>query len=57
MAIVIRRSAAWDGISAILLVGAATGLFAPARADDQNYVRSGGRCHAVFGLAVCLAAR
>jgi mono/diheme cytochrome c family protein len=41
MAIVIRRSAARSGISAILLVGAAIGLLGPARAEDQNDARSG----------------
>ena len=38
---VIRQSAPRDGISAILLVGAAIGLLCPARADDQNNARSG----------------
>jgi mono/diheme cytochrome c family protein len=41
MAFVIRQSAAWDGISAILVVGAAIGLLAPARAEDQNDAHSG----------------
>ena len=41
MAFVIRRSGAWDGISAILLVSAAIGRLAPARAQDQNDARSG----------------
>jgi len=41
MAIVIRRSAARGGISAILLVGMAIGLLGPARAEDQNDARSG----------------
>jgi mono/diheme cytochrome c family protein len=41
MAIVIRRSAAWDGISAILLVSAVVGPLATARADEQNDARSG----------------
>ena len=38
---VIRQSATRDGISAILLLGAAIGLLSPARADDQNNARSG----------------
>jgi mono/diheme cytochrome c family protein len=58
MAIIIRRSAAGGGISAILLVGAAIGPLAPVRADDQNDVRSGERlaqrlcspCHLVGQL-------
>jgi len=41
MAFVTRRSAVWGWISPILLVGAAIGLLAPARAEGQNGARSG----------------
>jgi len=58
MPVVIRRSAARDGISAILLVGAAIGLLGPALAEDQNNARTGERlaqklcssCHLVGRL-------
>jgi mono/diheme cytochrome c family protein len=53
-----RRSRVWVGVSRILLIGAAIGPLAPARAENQNDARSGERlaqklcssCHLVGRL-------